>query len=73
MNDRQQPAKRHAAGLAHHVLLGDAALEEAIRETCSRERHQAHVENEVGVERDEVRPPRGRRKQRFGIGREQRA
>ena len=71
MHDRQHAGKRQPAGHADHVLLGDAAFEEALREPLG-EGDQPHVLDEVGVERDQVRPPRRRRKQRLGIGREQR-
>ena len=54
------PPSASAAGLGDHVLLGDAALDEALREALA-ERDQPAVEVEVGVERDEplarARPP----------------
>ena len=51
--DRKEAAQRHGAGLGDHVLLGDAALDEAVRK-LGPERHQARVQRQVAVKRDEV-------------------
>ena len=52
MDDRQQPGERHRAGLRDHVLLGDPALVEALREALA-EGDEAAVEPQVGIEDDE--------------------
>jgi hypothetical protein len=52
VDDRQQPGERHRAGLGNHVLLGDPALVEALREALA-ESDEAAVEPQVGVEDDE--------------------
>ena len=54
MDDRQETAERHRAGLRDHVLLGDPALEEAVGESLA-EGDEAAVEAKVGVEGDEAR------------------
>ena len=50
MHGGQHPAQCQRAGLADHVLLGDPAFDEALRESLA-ERDQSCVEVEVGVER----------------------
>jgi hypothetical protein len=54
MHDRQRAAARHAAGHRHHVLLGDAALDEPLGEAL-REREEAAVLDQVGIEGQHVR------------------
>ncbi len=56
VDDRQRAAARHAARHRHHVLLGDAALDEALG-VLPRERHQAAVLDEIGVEHEQLRVP----------------
>ena len=54
MADGQKPCESHGAGLGNHVLLGDPALDEPVREAIP-EGHQPAVENQVRVEGDEPR------------------
>ena len=54
VDDRQRAAARHAARHRHHVLLGDAALDESIGKAL-RERDQAAVLDQIGVEHHQVR------------------
>ena len=49
------PPSAIAAGLRHHVLLGDAALDEALGEARRGTAIRPVVQDEVGVERDEPR------------------
>ena len=61
MADGEQAGERHRAGLRDHVLLGDPALEEALREALP-ERDEPGVEPQVAVERDEPRLALGLRR-----------
>ena len=63
----QHPAQRQRAGLRDHVLLGDPALDEALREALA-ERDQPAVEVQVGVERDEPRLALGGGRERLAVG-----
>src|ERR1043166_7925507 len=51
MYDRQQAMQRHGAGLADHILLGNAALDEAIGEAVAKW-NESGVQNKVAVESD---------------------
>ena len=60
MHDRQHAVEGEAAGRRHHVLLGDAALDESIRKLFAK-RLDAAIGQQVGVEDDDLRPgPRHR-------------
>ncbi len=67
MDDRDQAAESHRPGLRDHVLLGDPALEEAIREALA-ELDQPAVLAQVGVERDQPRLALGLLDQRLAVG-----
>ena len=61
VDDGQQPVARHSGRSRDHVLLGDPALDEAVR-VGDLERARAAVRGQVGIEDDEVAraPPRAR-------------
>ncbi len=58
---------REPTGDGHHVLLGDAALEEALGVRLLEAAHPA-VGREVGVEHDERRIPGGQLDERLSVG-----
>src|SRR3954469_12395180 len=67
MRDWQRATMRHAARHRHHVLFGDTALDESLR-VCRRKLEQAAVLDQIRVERDQLRTPRGLIDERFAIG-----
>src|SRR5687768_7491760 len=70
MDDRQQSAKGHATGLRDHVLLRDAAFEEAVGKPSAK-RDDPAVEDEIGIERHQRRDALALLDEGGGIGRYQ--
>ena len=66
VDDGQQPVARHSRSGGHHVLLGDPALDEAVR-VGDLERTRAAVRGKVGVEHDEVTALRPELEQRLAV------
>ena len=66
VDDGQKAVAREPTGYGHHVLLGDAALEEALRIRLLEAAH-ATVGREVGVEHDERRIPGGQLDERLAV------
>ncbi len=55
MHNRKQSLQRHAASRGHHMLLGDAALDESIRQ-FRLESFDAAVRQKIGVHHDDLGP-----------------
>ena len=58
MHDRQQAFQRQTAGGGYHVLLGDAAFDESIRQR-RLERFDTAVRQQIGIEDDDIRTSAG--------------
>ena len=53
MDDRHLALKSQRARLGHHVLLGDPALDEPIRE-LARESEHAGIDHQIAVQRHDL-------------------
>ena len=67
VDQRQRAAAGHAGGHRHHVLLGDAALDEPIGKAV-RKREETAVLDQIGVEHERVGPALAQRDERLLVG-----